>query len=96
MPGVEFGVGAALNAQRHSLPPYHGYGIGCDGGIAFVFPDAGITIGLLCENISTNYKTTLKYAFNNYKTENKFLQNYCHFCGYTAFFYACDSRISTE
>jgi len=53
--GVEVSAGAALNAQRHSLPPYHGYGIGCDAGVTVILPDAGVNVGLMCENITTNY-----------------------------------------
>jgi hypothetical protein len=55
IPGMELGVGLALNAQRHSLPPYNGYGIGCDAGATVVLPNAGVNIGVLCENITTNY-----------------------------------------
>ena len=61
--GVELGVGLALNAQRQSLPPYHGYGIGCDAGATVVLPQAGVNIGVLCENITTSYmRWTASYS----------------------------------
>ena len=53
----EIGVGAALNAMRHCLPfgEYKGYGMGFDGGLVLNFPRPEIRLGLLCENITSEY-----------------------------------------
>jgi len=52
---VAVALGAGINAQRHSLSPYLGYGIGCDGGAAVDFSALGLKTGVICENITTNY-----------------------------------------
>ena len=53
----EIGLGAALNAVRHSLPfgEYKGYGMGFDAGLLLNFPRPEIRLGLLCENITSQY-----------------------------------------
>jgi hypothetical protein len=53
--GIEAAAGLSLNAVRHNLPPYRGYGIGGDGGVALNFVDVGLRVGMGCENITTNY-----------------------------------------
>jgi hypothetical protein len=55
LPGVTASAGVALNAVRHNLPPFRGYGIGCDGGIMFDFIKSGLRTGFGVENITTNY-----------------------------------------
>ncbi len=53
----ELGLGAALNAVRHALPfgEYRGYGMGLDAGMLLDFPRPEIRLGLLCENITSQY-----------------------------------------
>jgi hypothetical protein len=54
-PGIEAAAGIAFNALRHNLPPYRGYGIGADGGVALDFVNIGLRTALACENITANY-----------------------------------------
>ncbi len=53
----ELGLGAGLNAMRHCLPfgEYKGYGMGLDGGLVLNFPRPDLRLGLLCENITSQY-----------------------------------------
>jgi hypothetical protein len=53
--GIEAAGGIALNAVRHNLAPYRGYGIGGDGGIALYFVNIGLRMALGFENITSNY-----------------------------------------
>ncbi|HEX7510178.1 MAG TPA: hypothetical protein VF335_02680 [Chitinivibrionales bacterium] len=52
---IEVGAGVGINAQRHSLEPYRGYGLGCDGGVLIHFNRIGLKTGLIGENLTTNY-----------------------------------------
>jgi hypothetical protein len=54
-PGIEAAAGVGFNALRHNLPPFRGYGIGADGGIAIDFAKIGLRTALICENITCNY-----------------------------------------
>jgi hypothetical protein len=53
----EIGLGAGLNALRHCLPfgQYKGYGMGMDAGLLLHFPRPEIRVGLLCENVTSQY-----------------------------------------
>lgn len=53
--GVEVAAGIGVNAQRYNLPPFRGYGIGCDAGASLDFVKQGVRLALECENITTNY-----------------------------------------
>ena len=53
--GVEVAAGLGMNAQRYNLPPYRGYGIGCDAGASLDFVKQGVRMAVECENITTNY-----------------------------------------
>jgi len=52
---IAFGAGVGVNAQRHSLSPYRGYGLGCDGGMVMDFSRLGLKAAVMCENLTTNY-----------------------------------------
>ena len=52
---ITVAAGAAINAQRYSLSPYRGYGIGCDGGAALDFAAIGLKTAVTCENLTTDY-----------------------------------------
>jgi hypothetical protein len=54
LPGIDFAGGIAMNAERYSLPPYRGYGLGCDAGASMDFVKQGVRFGLQCQNITTN------------------------------------------
>jgi hypothetical protein len=54
-PGIDASGGIAINAERYSLPPYRGYGLGCDAGAAVDFVKQGLRFGLQCQNLTTNY-----------------------------------------
>jgi|WetSurMetagenome_2_1015567.scaffolds.fasta_scaffold00272_5 hypothetical protein len=65
----ELGLGAALNALRHSLPfgEYRGYGMGLDAGIVLNFPRPGIRLGLQGENVTSLYtKWSASYSEKAY------------------------------
>lgn len=53
--GIEVAAGIGVNAQRHNLPPYRGYGVGCDAGASLDFIRQGVRMALGCENVTTNY-----------------------------------------
>jgi hypothetical protein len=53
--GITLAAGAGINAQRYSLSPYRGYGIGCDGGAALDFTAIGLKTAVTCENLTTDY-----------------------------------------
>ncbi len=55
MPGIQASAGFAVNALRHNLSPYRGYGIGCDGGLTVDFVGWGLRTAVGVENITTNY-----------------------------------------
>jgi hypothetical protein len=55
IPGIEVAAGIGMNAQRYNLPPYRGYGIGCDGGASVDFVKQGVRLAIGCENVTTNY-----------------------------------------
>ncbi len=54
---MDVGLGAALNAMRHCLPfgEYKGYGMGLDAGLLLNFPKPEIRLGLMCENLTSQY-----------------------------------------
>jgi hypothetical protein len=55
VPGIKVSAGAAINALRHNLSPYRGYGIGCDGGAMVDFVNWGLRAAVGVENVTTNY-----------------------------------------
>lgn len=48
-------IGSAVNAIRHNLGEYRGYGLGVDAGITFQNPVNGISFSMLVENLTTSY-----------------------------------------
>jgi len=53
--GIEVAAGIGMNAERYNLPPYRGYGVGCDAGLSLDLVNQGARFGVECENITTNY-----------------------------------------